>query len=130
MTQPGRRSAAAASVVQPATNGPRPRLIPPSSLTKAERAIFTSIAATARHLTETDTVLLAAYATAVAKTARLGKGKDTADWERSARVMAMLATKLRLTPQATASPQTIARQRKNALPPSYYDVMPDGDDDE
>jgi hypothetical protein len=114
MAQPGRRSAAAASVLRVAPTRGRRRLTPPTSLTKPEQAIFDAIAADNAHLTATDTALLASYAQAVVKTMKLAKEKGAvADWERAARVAAMLATKLRITPQATTDPQSIGRRRKD-----------------
>ena len=59
--------------------------------------------------------MLSVYAQSVAKTIRLGKEKGAvADWERSARVMVTLATKLRITPQASVRPETVGRQRRDA----------------
>jgi len=114
MAQPGRRSAEAAAVLRLAPTRRRPRLIPPAPLTKAEQAIFDLVASENPHLAATDTPLLASYAQAVVKTMKLArKGDAVGDWEKSARVMAMLATKLRVSPQSSTDPQAIGRRRKD-----------------
>jgi hypothetical protein len=114
MAQRGRQSAASLSVVRMAKRA-RPRLTPPAPLSKGEQSVFDSLAACNEHLTPTDSCLLASYAQAVVKTLKLGKEKGAvADWERSARVMAMLARSLRLSPQSTCDPKTLARKKADA----------------
>jgi hypothetical protein len=112
MAQRGRQSAAALSVVRLAPKRARPRLTAPSSLTKAEQSIFDAIASDNDHLTPTDSAMLAAYAQAALKTFKLAREKGAVqDWERAARVMAMLGTKLRITAQAAVDPKTLGRRR-------------------
>ena len=52
-------------------------------------------------------------------------------WEKAVRTSAMLATKLRISVQAQVAADAVGRTRANATaaPPSYYDTMPDADDD-
>jgi phage terminase small subunit len=95
-------------------------------LSTDERLLFMETAATHRHLTAGDQAMLAAFAQASVKSRKLAKKPDTQAWERATRVMAMLATKLRLTPQATSDPQKLGRKR--SPPTSYYDEMSDDDD--
>ncbi len=96
--------------------GQRSRLSPLGNLTKDEEALFDLIAAENRHLTPLDTPMLTAFAQAAAKTFELSKKHDVQSWERSARIMAMLATRLRITPQSTATAQTLARHRRDQPP--------------
>jgi hypothetical protein len=114
MAQPGRRSAAAASVLRLAPNRARPRLSPPTALTKDERMIFDLVAAENQHLAATDAPLLAAFAQASIKVFKLAKKEDVAAWERACRVQAMYSTKLRISPQTCTDPQSIGRRRKDA----------------
>jgi hypothetical protein len=113
MAQPGRRSVAAASVLRLATPRTRPRLSPPTSLTKDERIIFDLVAIENQHLAATDGPLLAAFAQASIKVFKLAKKEDVAAWERACRVQAMYATKLRISPQTCTDPQSIGRRRKD-----------------
>jgi hypothetical protein len=94
----------------------RSRLSPPASLSKDERAIFDLVVAENSHLTLLDAPMLTAFAQAAAKTISLAKKEGIQAWERSARIMAMLATRLRITPQSTATAQTLARHRRDRPP--------------
>lgn len=103
-------------------DGSRPQLQPPASLSKAERAMFLDLAATAHHLGPSDTQMLASPVqaiTLVRKTARDARRIEA--WDRAVRAQAMLSTKLRLTPQARTMPRTAARRQQGPL--SYYDRM-------
>ena len=85
-------------------------------MTNAERILFDQLATTNPHLTLIDTPLLAAYCQAITRTLRLGRSKDIGAigaWERTARLAMSLATKLRISPQACANPQTLARARRD-----------------
>ena len=123
MVQPGRRSPASLTVLPTASSGARPRLAPPAILTTGEQAVFNEMAAANPHLTPTDAPLLAGYVQALTKMHRLAKRPDVGPWEKAARVAMSLGTKLRLTPQATQDPQALGRRRKDAQPPSFYDMM-------
>ena len=121
MKQRGRKSADVLSF--PAVDGSRPRITPPAGLTKAERSLFTELAADAGHLVQADAPLLAAYTQAVILSRRAGRDPARIEaWERITRVMASLATKLRLTPQARTDAKTTARGQR---PLSHYERMPD-----
>jgi hypothetical protein len=131
MARPGRRSSAA-NVVELTTTETRPRLTPPPTLSKQERAIFTATAIANPHLTASDAMLLSLFVQGYTKTLTLGSQPGVADWEKAARMTATLATKLRLTPQSTQDPQTLGRRRADAKP-SPIDAFLDGledDDDE
>ena len=132
MAQRGRKSAESLlTVVSPGTTGLRPRLSPMAALTKDEQAIFTLVIGQNPHLTVTDAPLLTAFAQASAKAYKLVKKDDTRAWERACRVQAMLATKLRLTPQSSASGKVIGRLRRDGAPLSpiaqYLADNPDAD---
>jgi hypothetical protein len=78
-----------------------------------------------RHFVFSDTPLLAAYCQCIVasrywaeKSRRNPKLVTT--WERTIRMVATLATRLRLAPQARMRPETTARRQPNG-PPSYYD---------
>ena len=127
MAKPGRRSAAE-NVVRLTTTALRPRLTPPSSLTKAERAIFADVVRENAHLNAADVPLVVIYVQAYSKALALGQQQAAvADWDRATRVMMSAGTKLRLTPQSTQNPQALGRRRLDASPPSYYDTMDDDD---
>ena len=128
MAQPGRKSATEASVVRLATTGHRPKLSPPSSLTKDERSIFNLIVSENRHLTPTDMPMVAAFAQASVKVFELAKKDDVQEWERACRIQAMYATKLRLTPQSTQDPQTLGRRRKDYQPSPLDEFLANEDD--
>jgi hypothetical protein len=119
MRQRGRKSAELLSF--PAIDGPRPRIMPPASLTKAERSLFTEIAADAQHLVQADAPLLASYVQAVLLSRRAGRDLRCIDeWEQIVRVMATLATKLRLTPQSRIDAKSLTRGQR---PISHYERM-------
>lgn len=102
----GRRSTASLSVR--AGSGPPP-IEPPDHLSEDEAAMFREIVAECKpgHFVPTDRLLLAAlvHANVLMKSAferanRTGDIKDVSAFERSARTVALLATKLRLAPQS------------------------------
>ena len=97
----------------------RPRVTPPSLLTKDEASIFAALVADNAHLVQSDALLIAAYVVAFRKSIMLGRAlTDTANWERASRVLVLLATKLRLAPQARIDPQTLGRRVKDMSPPT------------
>ena len=118
--QPGRRSAAS-NVLPLNASQPRPKLTPIGPLTKGERRVFDHTARENAHLKRADIPMLELYATAYCR-AVANKRKGAQAWEREARVMMALGTKLRLTPQATTEPRTAARRRAEQA--SYYDRKP------
>jgi hypothetical protein len=115
MKQRGRKSAAqlALRVIE----APRPRPEPPRGLTNAEQTLFSEIAVHAPHLTPSDAPLLASFVQATLMSRRSAHDPARLDaWERSTRLQASLATKLRLTAQARIDPQTLGRQRPQTGP--------------
>jgi hypothetical protein len=113
MRQRGRRSAAAI-LIEPHINGEPSRLTAPRSLTNGERSAFIELvdACSAEHFRESDKPLLIAYVQAqVMAMKAVHDQKKVAVWEKAVRVQAMLATRLRLSPQSRADRKTIARQQ-------------------
>jgi hypothetical protein len=107
-----------------------PRLTPPSFLTNAEETLFNEIVRCTdpKHFRESDRPLLAHYVQACliardAGRAGLSEGDGLAAWERATRVMVLLATKLRLTPQARSSPKTVAREPRQG--PQPWEIVRD-----
>jgi hypothetical protein len=90
MRQRGRKSSA--ELVFPVIEH-RPRITPPSSLTKAERSLFTELAASAEHLRPTDAPLLASYVQATIASRRSARDPSKVDvWEKATRLQMSLAT--------------------------------------
>jgi hypothetical protein len=126
----GRRSAA--NLATPSVNGDPPPLEPPPSLNDAERSAFNEIvrASSPRHFLPTDRPLLASYCQAVvisreaAKNAMIDKNLLLA-WEKSVRVQAALAAKLRLSPSSRCDPKTAARMPPTPRTPRLWED--DGD---
>jgi hypothetical protein len=100
--KPGRKSAAEVEMTafKLATSPHQPAPTPPEILSPEERALFNQLRAANPHITESDVPMLAAYVQAISMTHRLGRGDDVLNWERAARAMMALGTKLKLTPQA------------------------------
>jgi len=113
MLQRGRKSAAGALALR-IDSGP-PLLEPPSKLTKQEAEIFTNIVTTCRptHFVPSDLVLLVAYAqaTAISQNSAHDPSKIVT-FEKSTRVMALLATKLRLAPQSRVDSKVPGRSSR------------------
>jgi hypothetical protein len=127
MIQRGRKSSNAKIVALPTPH--RARLTAPKTLTVSERAIFNETAAQHSHLKPGDTMILAAFAQASVRSFKLAKTSDTRAWEQSVRAMLALARSLRLTPISQTRAETLGRKRDQS-PPSYYETMQQGDDDE
>lgn len=109
-----RRSAASLSVVPFAAKSPRPKLTPPIALTKEQRSLFTSTAASNAHLRECDSPQLAAYVQALTKCYALAKKSDAqsiSSYEKVSRIAAMWAVKLRITVQSQVLPDFAGRKR-------------------
>jgi hypothetical protein len=114
--KPGRKSAAL-NVVQFAVTSMRPRISPPSSLNAAERAVFIATVTGNPHLKSGDALMLAAFAQTLVKVNKLARKTDAASvsaWEKCARVMLSMATKLRVTQQAATHHITAGRARENS----------------
>jgi hypothetical protein len=129
MQQRGRKSSATIVALDFSSS----RLTAPPTLNKAERALFNEIVLTTdpRHFVRSDLPLLISYVQATLLSrrtvAKLGTNPTLINvWEKATRVAAMLATRLRLAPQARTSHATAARHA-SATPLSYYDRMDDDD---
>lgn len=125
------------SVVRLDVAGTPPPLVPPSSLTSAERAVFKDIvsACDARHFAKGDAQLLLSYVQiilAVRKLAAVANRKPSpgafVSLEKMARLQASLATKLRLSPQSRLDRKTAGRLVARQEKASYYDRATDDDD--
>jgi hypothetical protein len=128
-----RKSSAALSVV------PLPplqhRIRPPTDLAPPEATAFRTLVAQCSpdHFTESDTPLLISFvqATLIGRAAATALASGQADalarWERATKLQATLATRLRLAPQARASPITAGRKQQ-AHRRSIYNEMTDEED--
>jgi hypothetical protein len=125
MRQRGRRSADV--VTFPAVDGLPPRLQPPASLRKDERAIFALVVAGCdpRHFSESDVPLMVSYVQAAALAHRAVRSPDKTIWEKAVRLQMALATKLRIAPSTRMDRKVAHLQPGNVV--SYYDRM--GDDE-
>jgi hypothetical protein len=130
MIQRGRKSAQHFSA--PAVDGDPPRLQPPAHLDDRERSLFVELveACGPRHFVASDVPLVVSYVQATllsrqaVKTAA-EKPAMLALWEKSTRMQATLATRLRLSPQSRLDPKTVGRER----PSLYRRPWEDRDDD-
>jgi hypothetical protein len=118
MRQRGRKSAENL-VAFPRVNGDPARLQPPDLLSAKERRLFVELvdACDPRHFVASDLPLICAYVQAAALSqylvAAARKSDDAlARWEKATRLMAMLATRLRLSVQSRTDPKTLARMRR------------------
>ena len=116
MKQRGRKSAA--SSVGLSIDGPLPRLDPPEDLSDPERSVFVEVtnACSPRHFAASDLPLVVSFAqtTVIARSAGASAASDPqalAVWEKAVRLQAMLATRLRLSPQSRLDPKTVARRQ-------------------
>ena len=123
----GRTSAA--ELVSVRVDGQPPPLDPPACLSKDERALFEEIvsACSTRHFVASDAPLLVGYVQAIALARNaIGKAATNTEalqtWEKATRMMATLATRLRLAPQARIDPKTLGRmQAPKTRPPWEHD---------
>jgi hypothetical protein len=78
------------------------------------------------HLLPQDATMLSAYAIATAKVFALARENDVRAWEAVCRVMMALGTKLRITVQACARPDTLGKARTKGprlrVPWAGYDL--------
>ena len=130
MRQRGRKSAEGLAALN--LHGEGARLPVPSSLDADERSAFAALirCCDPAHFRESDSPLLISYiqATLLARSAAHDVDK-IAIWERAVKIQAMLATRLRLAPQARTDPRSLARQLRPfpGLPPWHRDEV--GEDD-
>jgi len=112
MLQRGRKSAA--SLETPSMTGQSPRLTAPLSLNDGERTLFNKLigACDSTHFRKSDLPLLTSFiqATLIAEAAAHDPDK-IAVWEKSVKLQATLATRLRLSPQSRIDPKTVGRQQ-------------------
>jgi hypothetical protein len=129
MKQRGRRSSADLSVVavHPASH----RIQPPHDLTKDEAALFRELVAScsANHFVLSDRPLLIAYVQTVLASRHRAKAsrrdpKLLAMWEKTVRMLAVLASRLKLAP--SARPRHEANSRVQGVRASVYDMMREG----
>jgi len=99
----------------------RPKISPIGLLTKNERRVFDHTVRENGHLKRADVPLLEIYSIAFCR-AIAARKKNSQFWDREARALLAIATKLRITPQATTEAKTAARRRAEQ-PASYYDRM-------
>jgi hypothetical protein len=122
----GRRSTA--DVIALHGNYTRTPLAPLGTLTRIERRVFDHMVVENPHLKRADIPLLEAFAVAYARVAAAKRAKPEV-WEREARVLMALGTKLRVTVQATTEPRTAARRRLEEAAAKPWDRKPWEDDD-
>ncbi len=130
MRQRGRKSADQLSIN---VSGTPPRLTAPSGLNAKERELFKELVSASEpdHFRETDIPLLVSLAQATLLAHKLGRNPNqVVGWEKACRVQAMLATKLRMTPQSRTDPKTIARMRPNDVGIAPWHRKGRGKDDE
>ncbi len=103
--------------------GDPPRLDPPPDLTDAERALFVQItkACSPKHFVPSDLPILISFVqcTLLSRQAIKTAARDAAaltTWEKSVRLQATLATRLRLAPQSRFDAKTNARQQPRVGP--------------
>lgn len=132
MRQPGRKSAAS-KLVHLAATSTKSRPSAPECLTTAERTTFNKLTLANRHLTVTDAPILTSYVQAMTISHRLGaseRDSDYARWERSTKVMLMLARSLRLTVNSTTHPDKLGRVRNEATVDPVDQFFAENPDDE
>ena len=119
----GRKSAEL--IALPDVQGRPPRLVPPSYLNGAEKKLFNELVNSCdpRHFVESDKPLLVAYVqSALLSRATAHKPEDVAVWEKATRMLATLATRLRLAPQARSNPLTVARRQPPTRSPPWLEM--------
>jgi len=110
MRQRGRKSAATLTALS--LSGRPTQLTPPQTLTDPEQELFGELvgACAPEHFRKSDLPLLISYVQATLTAQAAANDPDKAAvWERSVRMQAMLATRLRLSPQSRCEPKAIAR---------------------
>ena len=138
-----RKSVAALSVVRPAVDGRGSYVSPPPELGATERQLFQEIVHTMppEHFRSCDVPLLTRFVEATAMCERAGRemeesGGPVAEgainpWfsiqQRSAKMVSVIATRLRMTPHARRDPKTVGRARH--YPTIYDQLAAEADDD-
>jgi hypothetical protein len=123
MRQRGRKSAASAAVPN-VTGEPLP-LKPPAGLNRAEQSLFAQVisACSPLHFVESDLPLLVSFVQSTLMVRRAVRDPaKVAVWEKAVRVQAMLATRLRLSPQARTDPKTIGRHMPQRTGPPPWEI--------
>ena len=127
--KPGRPSADDLNIVPFHPAGSRVQT--PDDLTPSEAALFRQLvrSCAADHFVSSDVPLLVSFVQATLASRNAAKAmtknpKLAAVWEKTVRMQATLATRLRLAPQARTDPTTLTRRREKT-PPSVYDLMRD-----
>lgn len=111
------------------------RLATPAGLTRKERAEFERLinATDPRHFRQGDTPLMIAFVQASILSRRLARDvTKNQEWERATRVLASLATKLRLSPQSRFDRKTIGSMERppdETVPWNRKTQSRDDDDD-
>lgn len=111
MLQRGRKSAA--SFELPHLAGAELRLSTPPDLTAEEAELFDELVAatSAKHFRVSDVPLLISFVQATLAARAVARDPaQTKAWEGAVRVQAMLANRLRLSPQSRSDPKTVARE--------------------
>ncbi len=124
MRQRGRRSASDLAIL-PAVSGTPARLEPPEHLTEAERKVFLALvdAVDPKHFARADLPLLATYCQATVITQETAhEPSNFATWEKAAKLQAVLATRLRLAPQARFDARAAARHQKERTGPQPWEI--------
>jgi hypothetical protein len=136
MQQRGRRSAAALSL---AVDGAPQRLEPPEGLSKAVAKQFREMVAEVKpsHFVASDLPLMAAYAQATVLNREYALAVEAGDWkalvpfERTCKLMAILATKLRLCPQSRIDARVAeSRTRRQSSSAALLRGVPRGEDED
>jgi hypothetical protein len=123
--QPGRKSADARSLD---SGGAPPRLTPPEYLNNAERALFKELVASidSRAFVPSDAPLLVSYVQATLMARKFaGNPEQIVVWEKSVKIQATLATRLRLAPQSRLDRKTAGRQQAFRNP-DPWELRPSG----
>jgi hypothetical protein len=129
--QPGRRSKTAyRALLQPNVTGKPDKLLPPKTLTAAERAVFLALVdvVATDHFTPADLPLLTAYCQAVAIVQQGQPADDLIKfglWERAAKLAATLATRLRISPQSRYDARAAARHQQGSKLPFPWETTND-----
>jgi hypothetical protein len=129
--KPGRPSVDDLNVVPLYPAGSRVQT--PDDLTASEAGLFKHLvhSCAPEHFVSSDVPLLVSFVQATLASRNAAKAmkknpKLAAVWEKTVRMQATLATRLRLAPQARIDPATLTRRREKT-PPSVYDLMRDDD---
>lgn len=134
MAKRGRKSIDAMMI--PNVQGAPSRITAPSTLRPNEKKLFNEIvrACAPNHFRVSDTYMLSSFVTAtLLSRSTANKPKQFAIFEKSTRLQAALATKLRLTPQTRLDPKGVHRdgagQSNNTPKPWDDNGENNGDDD-